>query len=312
MRRCRSSWKLRTLGIEISRVHSDQGSEFAKTKALRRWCLDRGIAQTFSEAYCPNQNATAERAVRWAKEAVAVELASANLPMKYWPRAAVMASARQNAYELSQELAPIQFGAEVYVRDRRDPVPFALKWKPGKYLGPTDDVRGGHVVQFDDGKWIKTLHAREVRKEPGPEEEERDAPRIEEGEEREEEERALPRERGPRHPFLEPLDIDEESRYEASEVGDPHMGAARAVSMKAEELAKEFVKNKRYDDEALQELLPHLPLSAYSRGQRGEEKKEERSGAWVTGAFTHGGVTGIRSNVMLYPALTSFLVKLSS
>ena len=55
----------------------------------------------------------------------------------------------------------MKFGQVVWVKSKKDLGPFDPRWECGRYIGPADDVREGHVVRLDDGTWMRTLSMRE-------------------------------------------------------------------------------------------------------------------------------------------------------
>ncbi|CAE7473244.1 PIP5K4, partial [Symbiodinium necroappetens] len=96
--------------------------------------------QTFTEGLAPTQNAVAESHVKWLKGVLAL------------------------CYEAcGTKTAGIKFGSVVWVKSKKDRGPFDPRWERGRYMGPADDVREGHVVRLDDGLWLRTLHMRTVR-----------------------------------------------------------------------------------------------------------------------------------------------------
>ena len=154
--------QLRAMGLPLTRIHSDRAREF-RVKPVRKWCRDRDIYQTFTEGLAPTQNAVAESHVKWLKGKARVHLNEMELDKEFWPCAMKHACHQHNARQMGTKAASIKFGSVVWVKSKKDRGPFDPKWERGKYMGPADDVREGHVVRLDDGLWLRTLHMRTVR-----------------------------------------------------------------------------------------------------------------------------------------------------
>ena len=154
--------QLRAMGLPLTRIHSDRAREF-RVKPVRKWCRERDIYQTFTEGLAPTQNAVAESHVKWLKGRARVHLNEMELDKEFWPCAMKYACWQHNARQMGTKTASIKFGSVVWVKSKKDRGPFDPKWERGKYMGPADDVREGHVVRLDDGLWLRTLHMRTVR-----------------------------------------------------------------------------------------------------------------------------------------------------
>ncbi|CAE7529331.1 GIP, partial [Symbiodinium necroappetens] len=154
--------QLRAMGLPLTRIHSDRAREF-RVKPVRKWCRERDIYQTFTEGLAPTQNAVAESHVKWLKGKARVHLNEMELDKELWPCAMKHACHQHNTRQMGTKAASIKFGSVVWVKSKKDRGPFDPKWERGKYMGPADDVREGHVVRLDDGLWLRTLHMRTVR-----------------------------------------------------------------------------------------------------------------------------------------------------
>ncbi|CAE7947550.1 RE1, partial [Symbiodinium sp. KB8] len=154
--------QLRAMGLPLTRIHGDRAREF-RVKPVRKWCRDRDIYQTFTEGLAPTQNAVAESHVKWLKNKARVHLNEMELDKELWPCAMKHACFPHNARQLGTKVESVKFGSVVWVKSKKERGPFDPKWERGKYMGPADDVRGGHVVRLDDGLWLRTLHMRTVR-----------------------------------------------------------------------------------------------------------------------------------------------------
>ena len=153
---------LKASGMPLSRSHSDRAKEF-RTKPLQKWCRERDVFQTFTEGCAPSQNAVAEGGVKWLKAKARLLLSAKNVEKKYWPCAMKEACDAHNRRMLARPAKKVRFGSEVWIKSKKDHGPFDLRWEKGIYLGPTEDVREGHVVLLQDGTWLRTLHIRLVR-----------------------------------------------------------------------------------------------------------------------------------------------------
>jgi hypothetical protein len=62
------------------------------------------------------------------------------------------------------ETPPIRYGSKVYARTRvygaGGKYDLDAKWGVGAYMGPAEDVRGGHLVRFPDGQYVTSTHLR--------------------------------------------------------------------------------------------------------------------------------------------------------
>ena len=77
---------LRQEGMFVQQIHSDRGGGFAGSK-LAKWCLERGILQTFTAGVDPQANGRAEKSVHVTKDAVRRILKGANATTDMWPLA---------------------------------------------------------------------------------------------------------------------------------------------------------------------------------------------------------------------------------
>ena len=244
------------------------------------------------------------------------------------------------------------------------------RWQGGVYVGPSHELRQGHVVRFPSGRIVTSLHLRSNFEDPDaaislPPVEARFPPpnkriigkrSLEPHEERRHENppesREVPPDHGdpPGHSIgheeaagvwtdeEEPLlDIfsDEAPRLmaytatnhpESGEVpldhGDPpgHIWrqaypALRALKplsepeRRAEELAESYLKAGIMGTTLVLQLFEIFEevRQLFSRSSRRTPK--ERATSWATGAFTHGGVSGLRNGARRLPNVTKFLAK---
>ncbi|CAE7422676.1 GIP [Symbiodinium sp. CCMP2456] len=246
--------KLRALGLPLTRIHSDRAREF-RVKPVRKWCRERDIYQTFTEGLAPTQNAAAESHVKWLKSQARTHLGAAELDKELWPCAMKHACQLHNARQLGHKSPEIKFGSVVWVKSKKDRGPFDPKWERGKYMGPADDVREGHVVRLDDGLWLRTLHMRTVRDDEVEDEDE--AEHV--------------------------IDLVEPTRRirRKTKLPDPEIHSLRTDARRA--LVNRLLKSKIWEHEEARVERPQM-----------KEGQVWEGAAYVNlGAYQHGGITSL-------------------
>ncbi|CAE7765871.1 GIP [Symbiodinium necroappetens] len=245
--------QLRAMGLPLTRIHSDRAREF-RVKPVRKWCRDRDIYQTFTEGLAPTQNAVAESHVKWLKNKARVHLNEMELDKELWPCAMKHACFQHNARQLGTKVESVKFGSVVWVKSKKERGPFDPKWERGKYMGPADDVRGGHVIRLDDGLWLRTLRMRTVR----------------DGEvEFEDEEHVVD--------LIEPT-----KRVRGkTKLSDPEVRAIRKQERNA--LVKELLESKIWDS----------PQAKVERPQMKDGEIWDGAAYINLGAYQHGGITSV-------------------
>ncbi|CAE7889048.1 unnamed protein product, partial [Symbiodinium microadriaticum] len=161
---------IRGLGYPVTRIHSDRGGEL-RSNASKRWVLNQGIMRTTSTGSEPAENGVAEAGVRYLKRRGRVLLDAAGLGREHWPTAIQTAALQQRCDKLAIPSAmPVAYGAKVYVKTKKyktgDVESMKPHWMQGKYLGPSTDVRGGHVILKSVGTFLTTTHVRVAREPP--------------------------------------------------------------------------------------------------------------------------------------------------
>ena len=161
---------IRGLGYPVTRVHSDRGGEL-RSNAIKRWVLNQGIMRTTSTGSEPAENGVAEAGVRFLKRRGRVLLDAAGLGREHWPTAVQSAALQQRCDKLGLvNPMPVAYGAKVYVKTKKyktgDVESMKPHWIQGKYLGPSTDVRGGHVILKPGGTFLTTTHVRVAREPP--------------------------------------------------------------------------------------------------------------------------------------------------
>ena len=171
-----------------------------------------------------------------------------------WPCAMKHACLQHNARQLGTKVEGVKFGSVVWVKSKKERGPFDPKWERGKYMGPADDVRGGHVVRLDDGLWLRTLHMRTVRDDEV---------------EFEDEEHVVD--------LIEPT-----KRVRGkTKLSDPEMRAIRKQERNA--LVKELLESKIWDS----------PQAKVERPQMKDGDTWDGAAYINLGAYQHGGITSV-------------------
>ena len=78
---------LRRHGCPVARIHTDVGREF-DNNPFKRWCMQRGLARTFSPPDEHQSNGRAEAMIASIKQRVRRLLHASEMPTKWWPAAA--------------------------------------------------------------------------------------------------------------------------------------------------------------------------------------------------------------------------------
>ena len=73
-------------GKSVKIIRSDNGSEYS-SKAMKEFCIKKGIQQQYSILYTPEQNGVAERLNRTITEEIRAMLYQAKLPKRFWAEA---------------------------------------------------------------------------------------------------------------------------------------------------------------------------------------------------------------------------------
>ena len=163
--------EIRALGFPVARVHSDRGGEF-RGNLVKRWLAGQGIMRQTSTGSEPAENGVAEAGVRYLKRRARTLLDSGSLPRVHWPTAIQTAAVQQRCWKLGiRDPTPVAYGARVYAKVKKyktgDIESFTPHWLEGRYLGPSTDVRGGHVILKPSGTFLTTTHIR-VTTDPPP------------------------------------------------------------------------------------------------------------------------------------------------
>ena len=161
--------QIRSEGLPVTRVHSDRARELRGSK-LRSWLLHRDVIPTTGEAQAPQTNGRAEAGVKRAKVRTKTLLQAAGLDTCCWPFAMSFAAFQQREFALGRERALIPFGSPVLVRNKvygtGGHFDLDERWQGGVYVGPSHELRPGHVVRFPSGRVVTSLHLRSDLEDP--------------------------------------------------------------------------------------------------------------------------------------------------
>ena len=165
---------VKAFGYPITRIHSDRGGEF-RGNLVRRWALSQGMWPTTTSGSDSAANGVAESGVRYLKRRARILLDSAGLDKANWPTAVQYAAAQQRCDQLGVvPVMPVAYATKVYVKTKKYKTgaveDFGHHWTRGRYVGPSTDIRGGHVILKDSGTFIQTTHVRVTRDPPSLEE----------------------------------------------------------------------------------------------------------------------------------------------
>ncbi|CAE7334850.1 GIP [Symbiodinium sp. CCMP2592] len=162
---------VKALGYPVTRLHSDRGGEF-RGHLVRRWALSQGMWPTTTSGSESASNGVAESGVRYLKRRARILLDSGGISKENWPTAVQYAAAQQRCDQLGVlPPLPVAYGTKVYVKTKKYKTgaveDFGHHWVQGKYVGPSTDIRGGHVILKSTGTFVQTTHVR-IAQEPPP------------------------------------------------------------------------------------------------------------------------------------------------
>ena len=364
--------QIRSEGLPVTRVHSDRARELRGSK-LRAWLFHRDVLPTTGEAQAPQTNGRAEAGVRRAKTRTKTLLRAAGLDSCCWPYAMTFAAFQQREWALGRSKGMISFGSPVLVKSKvygtGGKFDLDERWQNGIYVGPSHEVRQGHVVRFPSGRIVTSMHIRPNIEDPdtfvplaaveaylpaplrrvtgkrplrareaAPEGDLLDPPEVPSDHEvpsgrdigHAEAAGAWTDEEAPMVGFLDkgvskfimyeasgdPLDPAEvPSDHEVPSGRDLGCVAVRALKpltepeRKAEELAASYLKAGVMGTVLVMQLFETLEEAQQIFSRASRRKSYSKATSWATGAFTHGGVTGLRDGAKRLPNVTRFLAK---
>ena len=278
--------QLKQCGLYVSQVHSDRAREF-RAKSFKDWTGEVGVRHTRTAGGDPAGNSTAELGIKWAKSRVRALIRGAGAHPKEWPMAIAHASSSlwSKAFPDSPWTASpaTTFGNEVWFRSKvyqgkaeKKHDAAGTRWKRGWYRGPTADVKRGHLIMREDGGLTV---ATSVKFNVVSERELYDLlpPAIAEG---------LPED------MLEAEQPPTKSQLKAE----------------IEFIARKLYDDRNFDLEELKNLYDLLEALGHTDSRISKKSKVT---SWYTGAFVHGGVAGLRSNMKEFPYTSKYVTSLA-
>ena len=274
--------QLRQEGHPVTRVHSDRAREL-KSASLRQWLYEKDIWVTTGESQTPQQNGRAEAAVKILKKYTKVLLGASGLPRECWPLAMSYAAHRQRQRALNQASKDPPFGTKVSVKSKvfgtGNSYDLDPRWRDGRFVGYSADVRNGLIVRYDDGGFVTSCHVRQGLV---------DADAIVE-------------------PDLLEVDLPVPERRLRGKV---RLAAIKELYQELEDMAIEMDVEEMYTPDDVMSIwskLQRLPRPCRKRAPGVAVDYGE--GSFYTGAYTHGGVSGVMNNTKRLPNTTAYLIK---
>ena len=282
--------RLKSEGLHVSRVHSDRAREL-RVQPLRRWLLEHGILVTYTEGQAPQSNGRAEAAVKWTKSSVKRLLSAAKLGNENWAVAANYATQERFERMLKGSSSMLPFGTKVHVRSKvygtGGRYDLDSRWKAGQYVGPSLEVRGGHVIRFDNGAFMTSTHLRPYLV---------DSDQIVDLEEYEV---RLP---NPERRLRAKTKAEAATEHDGQEVNttiDP--------DHPAELYAKDLLEEEVLYAEQMETLAMMLPTTTATPKRFGPQARTQK--VWMAGAFVHGGIAGVKNATTSFPHSTRVFVR---
>ena len=126
--------------------------------------LDRGIYCTYIEGQALQSNGRAEAGVKFAQGQTKKLREATGMSLSLWPVAIRFATWCQKERVLGRGRNQVPFGARLHVRSKvygtGGRCDSNVRWKEGKYVGASLDVKGRHVIRTEDNTFITTMHMR--------------------------------------------------------------------------------------------------------------------------------------------------------
>ena len=161
--------KLRYLGMEVRRIHSDAAGELRATK---KWCQNQGIYRTFTAGSDWMANGRAENEIGVVRRGVNVLMRLPGADEKEWPLMARHVAERRGRLQLealgfsTPRLLPWNTKVAVSTKGWDE---FQGHWRPRKRLGRVKGpdismsmTSGGHFIQLEEGGCLRASDAVEM------------------------------------------------------------------------------------------------------------------------------------------------------
>ena len=154
--------KLKYLGLEVRRVHSDAAGELRSTK---KWCHSQGLYRTFTAGSDWMANGRAEAEIGMVRRGINVLMRLPDAEESQWPLMARHVAERRGRLQLkalgfaTPTLLPWNSRVAVSTKGWDE---FQGHWRPrkrvGRVKGPDISMSmtsGGHYVQLDEGRFVR-------------------------------------------------------------------------------------------------------------------------------------------------------------
>ena len=230
--------------------------------------------------------------MKWTKAAVERLLSGASLGKENWAVAANYATQEQFERVLKGSSSMLPFGTKVHVRSKvygtGDRYDLDSRWKAGRYVGPSLEVRGSHVIRFDNGAFMTSTHLRPYLV---------DSDQIVDLEEYEV---RLPNpERRLRAKTGAPA-VENDYQEVDTPIDPDHP---------AELYAKDLLEEEILYAEQMETLAMMLPTTTATPKRFGPQAQTQK--VWMVGAFVlvHGGIAGVKNATSSFSYSTRVLVR---
>ena len=263
-------------GLHVGVIHTDRAREF-KAKAFKTWTVDCQLRHTKTAGGDPAGNSSAELGIKWAKSRVRSLLTASSAPACEWPMAIQHASSALWAKVFPDSpwtSGPATFfGNEIWFRAKtykgkkeKKHEAAGARWKRGWYRGPALDVKRGHLIAREDGGLTVAKGIRSDIVDPETEIKGVPSPVVASS--------------------IEEPGIDEESPTKED------------LKNEVEFLARKYLEEENFEIRKAVELFGVLERLGDTDKRIG---KKSAISSWYSGAFVHGGVAGVRSNLRVFP-----------
>ena len=272
-------------GLHVGVIHTDRAREF-KSKAFKTWTVDCKLRHTKTAGGDPAGNSSAELGIKWAKSRVRSLLTASSAPARDWPMAIQHASSAlwSKAFPDSPWTSgpATFFGNEVWFRAKtykgkkeKKHEAAGARWKRGWYRGPALDVKRGHLIAREDGGLTVAKGIRSDITDPEVELKGVPTPVVADN-------------------LIEEPGIDGETPTKEE------------LKNEVEFLARKYFEEEDFEIKKGVELFGLLERLGDTDKRIG---KKTTISSWYTGAFVHGGVAGVRSNLKDFPHTTKYLTQ---
>ena len=267
-------------GFDVRRLHSDRGREY-NNKSLRDWCARHAVHKTLAVAEEHQGNGRAEGAIFRVKSKTRTILQEAGSSKADWPLAAKLAAhelkntARRRLNIPVQESLPFDTRVQVVSRSWKRET-WEARTIDAFVKCPSADMSRGWVVATEEGKLLTT---------------------------------------GKLFPSIDHGKVSFTTLGAAVDLDAPDHRVSGKTSLKmlgydkvaepmhpADKLAQVLYKADRFQPKDLAELAVEVSKMSQQSERRinqptaGADSKSMRTCNFLTGAFTHGGMTGVRTS----------------